>query len=124
MTVLSKSQIPIEIDIDNILKFIGVTHDNVRVDAYNHWYKFADFIAKNCGKSWKDYIRPRLRSYIGIDFRFIDDYLECFLAWEIVAIKNGNLFFIGVPDGEAETQESATGYMKRRQEEKKKEAEK
>jgi len=99
--------IPVEIDIDKILKFIGVTHDNVRHDAYNHWYKFADFITKNNGKSWKDYIRPRLRSYIGIDFRFIDDYLECFLAWKIIDIKNGNLFFIGI-NGESETQEPDT----------------
>ena len=83
---------------EKILESIGVTHDNVRQDAYNHWQRFIDFCRRNSGKDWRHFIRPKLRSWIGVDFRYIDDYLESCLSWGIMELDNGILFFKGLPE--------------------------
>ena len=36
-------------NVKKILESIGVTHDNVRQDACNHWQRFIDFCKKNSG---------------------------------------------------------------------------
>ena len=68
--------------------------------AYRHWERFVQFIMGNSGKSWSEFVRPRLRSYLGIDFRYIDSYLESCLAWGVVKLENGNVVFVGVPKGD------------------------
>jgi hypothetical protein len=87
-----------KLNIETVLEYIGVTHDNVRTDAYNHWYRFIEFCKRNSGKEWKNYIRPKLRSWIGVDFRYIDSYLECCLSWEIMELDDGILSFRGIPN--------------------------
>ena len=82
--------------VEFILDYIGITHENVRVDAYNHWFRFVSFCKKYSGKNWKSDIRPKLRSWIGVDFRYIDDYLETCLSWNIIRINNNILFFKGI----------------------------
>ena len=89
---------PKKLNVETILEYIGVTHDNVRQDAYNHWQRFIDFCRKNSGKDWKHDIRSKLRSWIGVDFRYIDDYLECCLSWRIIELDDGILNFKGIPD--------------------------
>jgi hypothetical protein len=82
-------------NVERILESIGVTHDNVRQDAYNHWQRFINFCKKNSGSDWRQDIRPKLRSWIGVDFRYIDDYLECCLSWGIMTLDDGILLFKG-----------------------------
>jgi len=55
------------------------------------------FIKENSGKSWSDFVRPRLRSYIGVDFRYLDGYLDSCVAWDIMKLENGNVVFVGLP---------------------------
>ena len=88
-------------NIEAILKHMGIEKSNFgkRV-AYQHWHRFVEFLKNNSGKKWNDFLRPRLRSYIGIDFRYIDDYLESCISWEIVALENDTLVFIGIPKEE------------------------
>lgn len=88
------------IENEEILKYIGITTHNVRPDAYNHWLRFIDFCKKNSGKKWKDDIRLKLRSYIGVDFRYIDDYFNCCLSWNIFDLKNDILYFKELPKEE------------------------
>jgi hypothetical protein len=107
--------------IEDILAYIGITHDNVREDAYNHWLRFIQFIRDNSGKNWKREIRPKLRSWIGVDFRYIDDYHKCYLTWQISKLEEGILYFIGLPDGVAipkneQKEETFMEYAKRKQE--------
>jgi predicted nucleic acid-binding Zn ribbon protein len=84
-------------EIEKVLEFIGVTHDNARTDAYNHWKRFIEFGKQNSGKDWKEEIRPKLRSWIAVDFRYIDDYLNTCLVWNIFSLHNGMLVFEGIP---------------------------
>lgn len=86
--------------IERILGFIGVTHDNARSDAYNHWLRFIEFCKRNSGRNWKDDIRPKLRSWIAVDFRYIDDYLDSCISWNIIDLENGILVFKGLPEKE------------------------
>lgn len=83
--------------VEEELAYIGITRENVRTDAFNHWKRYIEFVKLNSGKNWQDIIRPMLRSYIGIDFRYIDDYHKACNAWGITKSVNGNLFFIGIP---------------------------
>jgi hypothetical protein len=87
-----------KLNVEKILEFIGITHDNVRQDAYNHWYRFIEFCKQNSGKEWKHSIRPKLRSWIGVDYRYIDDYLESCLSWRILELNDGVLIFRGIPN--------------------------
>lgn len=83
--------------IETILENIGITHDNVRTDAFNHWFRFISFCKNYSGKNWKKDIRPKLRSWIGVDYRYIDDYLGTCLSWGIIRIDdNENLIFTGI----------------------------
>ncbi len=85
-------------NVEKILESIGVTHDNVRQDAYNHWLRFIDFCKNKSGRNWRHDIRPKLRSWIGVDFRYIDDYLESCLSWGIMELDDGILVFKGLPE--------------------------
>ena len=83
--------------IETILENIGITHDNVRTDAFNHWFRFISFCKNYSGKNWKKDIRPKLRSWIGVDYRYIDDYLGTCLSWGFIRIDdNENLIFTGI----------------------------
>jgi hypothetical protein len=90
---------PKKLNVETVLEYIGVTHDNLRADAYNHWYRFIEFCKRNSGKNWKEDIRAKLRSWIGVDFRYLDDYLESCLSWGIMELDDGNLIFKGIPNG-------------------------
>jgi hypothetical protein len=87
-----------KLNVETILEYIGATRDNLRQDAYNHWHRFIDYCKRNSGKNWKNDIRPKLRSWIGVDFRYIDDYLESCLSWGILELDDGVLNFRGIPD--------------------------
>jgi len=82
--------------VEEILEHIGVTQDNVRADAYNHWKRLIEFVKDNSPALWREEIRPKLRSWIGVDFRYIDDYLSACLAWGIIELKNGTIKFLGI----------------------------
>ena len=85
--------------IEAVLKFMGIEKRNFTKDvAYRHWEKFIEFVKHNSGKSWHNFIRPRLRSYVSIDYRYLDDFLESCLSWGIMKLVNGNLTFIGIPE--------------------------
>jgi hypothetical protein len=90
---------PKKLNVETVLEYIGVTKDNLRADAYNHWYRFIEFCKRNSGKNWKEDIRAKLRSWIGVDFRYLDDYLESCLSWGIMELDDGNLIFKGIPNG-------------------------
>ncbi|MBT0159920.1 hypothetical protein G4O51_08040 [Candidatus Bathyarchaeota archaeon A05DMB-2] len=89
---------PKKLNTEIILTYIGATKDNLRADAYNHWYRFIEFCKRNSGKNWKEDIRAKLRSWIGVDFRYLDDYLMSCLSWGIMELNDGNLIFKGIPD--------------------------
>lgn len=90
--------------IENVLKYMGIEKANFAKNvAYRHWELFIKFVRDNSERSWDEFIRPRLRSFIGINYRYLGEFLECCLAWETVILEDGNLFFIGVPK-EAEPQ--------------------
>ena len=81
--------------IERILHQIGIHPANTRTDVYNRWKRFLEFLRDNSGKPWREEVRLKLRSWIGIDFRYIDDYFECCRAWGIVELNAGNVIFKG-----------------------------
>ena len=84
--------------IESVLKHIGIEKQNLSKSiAYTHWERFISFITENSGRNWNDFIKPRLRSYIGVDTRYLEDYLKSCLAWDIVKLDNGKLVFLGIP---------------------------
>ena len=94
--------------VEEVLRYIGIVKDNfTKSVAYVHWYRFIEMIIRYSGGSWEDLIKPRLRSYIGISFRYLDDYLRCCVSWGIVKLENGRLFFLGIPEEEPDDADSA-----------------
>jgi hypothetical protein len=87
--------------IEKVLKHMGIDKANFTKNvAYRHWELFLKFVRDNSGCSWDEFIRPRLRSFIGINYRYLGEFLECCLAWETMILEDGNLFFVGVPNEE------------------------
>lgn len=86
--------------IEKVLAFIGVTRETVRKDAYDHWKRFVQLVNLRSGRSWHNDIRPKMRSWLGIDYRYIDAYLDACLSWGIMEIKNEKLFYKGIPSYE------------------------
>jgi len=85
--------------IETVLKYMGIDKANFTKNvAYRHWELFIKFVRDSSGRSWDEFIRPRLRSFIGINYRYLGEFLECCLAWETVVLEDGNLLFIGVPN--------------------------
>lgn len=102
-------------DTIQVLLFMGINRDDLRRDAYQHWLKFINFCRDNSGRDW-DSVRLRLRSWIGVDFRYLDAYLSTSCDWGIICEKHGKLVYVGIPDNNSE--ESATEFMKRKEKEK------
>jgi predicted nucleic acid-binding Zn ribbon protein len=87
--------------VEAVLKYIGIEKQNISKSiAYTHWERFVRFCMENSGKSWNDSIKPRLRSYIGVDSRYLEDYLKACIAWGVVKLEDGNLIFLGIPKEE------------------------
>ncbi|MCP8321731.1 MAG: hypothetical protein H3Z52_12455 [archaeon] len=86
--------------IEDILEYIGVTPETVRHDAYEHWRRFIQFLKDRSPASWRNDLRPKLRSWIGVDFRYIDSYFSACLSWGIIELNNGVLHFKGIPKGD------------------------
>ena len=84
-------------EIEEILALIGVVRETTsKKIAYEHWYKFVELGTKMNGKEWQT-TRNMMRSYVNVDFRYLDDYLKCLMAWGIFSVNNGILTFHGVP---------------------------
>ena len=93
--------------IEAVLDYIGVTPESVRQDAYEHWRRFIQFVKDRSPASWRNDLRPKLRSWLGVDFRYIDSYFSACLSWGIIELKDGVLHFIGISKGD---QSSLTGH--------------
>ena len=88
--------------VETVLKYMGIEKQNfTKSVAYHHWERFVRFIMENSGKNWNDFVKPRLRSFLGVDFRYIESYLESCLAWGVMKLENGNVVFVGLPKGDA-----------------------
>ena len=93
----------IDPSVEAVLEYIGIVKTNFTKNvAYRHWEHFIEFVRKNSGKSWGNFIKPRLRSYIGIDYRYLEAFLESCLSWGVIELKDGNLYFLGLPKEENE----------------------
>lgn len=90
--------------IEQTLNHIGIVQSDTRADTYNRWKRFLEFIRDNSGKSWREEVRPKLRSWLGIGFRYIDEYFNACLTWKIIELHNGIINFKGVSDNEKEIQ--------------------
>lgn len=87
----------LDADIEEVLDFMEIKQANMRRDSYNHWHLFVKYCKKFSGKDYENLIALKLRGIIGVNSRFIREYLQTCLAWEIIKIQNGNLIFIGIP---------------------------
>lgn len=84
--------------VEMVLSYIGVTRGTTRKDACDHWKRFIELVRMRSGKSWYSDLKPKLRSWLGIDYRYIDAYLDSCLSWGVMEMKNGNVFYIGIPE--------------------------
>ena len=42
-----------------------------------------------------------MRSFVNVDKRYLDDYLESCQEWGTVALRDGKIVYIGLPRGKA-----------------------
>lgn len=84
--------------IEEVLAYMGVTKDSRADIAYEHWYKFLKLVKEHSGEDW-EHVKNLARSYVNVTKRYIDEYLQSCRAWTTVTLKEGKVFFSGVPKG-------------------------
>ena len=84
--------------IEEVLAFMGVTRGSTQEVAYRHWRKFLELAKLRSGEDWEK-VRNLMRSYVNVNKRYIDDYLECSQAWGTVIVHEGKIVYIGLPQG-------------------------
>ena len=84
--------------IDEVLAFMGVTRGTTQDIAYRHWRKFLELAKLRSGEDWEK-VRNLMRSYVNVNKRYIDDYLESCQAWGTVKLNDGKIIYIGLPKG-------------------------
>lgn len=85
----------------SILTYCDILPDQLRRDAYNHWYRFLEMCIKYNGSNWLE-VYKRLRGAVGIDFRYLDALKDTFQVCGVIDINDGTLHFIGIPNNNKE----------------------
>ena len=98
--------------VESVLAFIGVTRGNTRKDAYDHWKRFVELVKMRSGANWYNDLRLKLRSWLAIDYRYIGAYLDACLSWGVMEMRNGCLFFVGIPEDAEIPTELSTDQLK------------
>lgn len=80
----------------NVLEYIEVNSTDMRKDAFRHWQKTILFLIKHSGES-QARILLLMRSSIGIDYRYLNDYLNTLQEWGVINVTDDIIKFIGVP---------------------------
>jgi hypothetical protein len=86
-----------EYSINDILNYCDIDKENLRHDAYQHWYRFLEICIKYNGWLWNT-VWVRMRGAVGIDFRYLTAIKETFLSYGVIEINANILHFIGIPD--------------------------
>jgi len=90
---------PIQQDIEKTLNFMGINKSSYgKPYAYNNWYNLIEFIKKNSGLRYNEIVKPRLRSIMGMQHRYIDEYMETLFSWEVILLKEGCIVYKGCPE--------------------------
>lgn len=81
-----------------ILDYIGIEKSDMQKDiSYRHWVKFISMLLRNDGQNW-DNISHKMRSFVGVSPRYLSEYLDCLIAWEIVELNGNSIHLKGIPD--------------------------
>lgn len=82
-------------EVENILSYIGINKESFgKSHAYNNWVTFVGCLIKWNGKSWNELIKPRCRSKVGIGERYLEEYLNSLIAWEVVKLVDGRVVLL------------------------------
>lgn len=93
---IKREQKELDSEIEQILAYMGIYPDEVgKKVAFRHWYTFIEFAKKMNGQDWRR-VRNLMRSYVNVDFRYIDDYKDCAVEWKVLSVNNGILHFHGI----------------------------
>jgi hypothetical protein len=84
--------------IEASLEYMGVRRGKGRDVGYTHWLDFFQIMKKHSGDS-EHRIIGLARSYVGIDERYLKQFIHACLEWGTVRESNGHLFYVGLPKG-------------------------
>jgi hypothetical protein len=85
-------------NIELVLAYMGVTQGIGKRISYEHWYRFLLLTKRYSGQDWEK-VRNLMRSYVNVDKRYLDDYLESCQEWGTVLVKNNKIVYVGLPKG-------------------------
>ncbi len=84
--------------IEQVLLYMGVEKGVGKRIAYEHWYRFLTLAKRYSGREWEK-VKNLMRSYVNVDKRYLDDYLESCQAWGTVILNDGKIIYVGLPKG-------------------------
>ena len=85
-------------EIDAVLAYCEINTANHRKDSFNHWRVAAEQLRKLSGRRFSD-VRQLLRHRVGVDFRYLDTYLDSYRLEGIIRVENDYMYWLGLPDG-------------------------
>jgi hypothetical protein len=91
--------IPPDRGIEQVLRYMGVRRGNNREIGYQHFHDFVHILKQHSGED-EERILNLARSYVGVDRRYLKQYLGACLEWGTATARDGKLQFVGVPKGE------------------------
>jgi len=97
-------------EVKAILERMRIFEGDMPKFGFRHWVNFITFLIEQKNKSW-DETYNKLRSVVGVDYRYIDDYVKCAKAWGIINI-NGNILHIIFEIPKTEKSQSFKDYIK------------
>ena len=97
-----------DISIEEALEFMGVKRGKGREIAHNHWIDFIRLLKEHSGES-EERILGLARSYVGIDERYLKQFVHACLEWGTVRENNGHLYYLGVPRGQRVREKTVRG---------------
>jgi|SRR5208337_1962651 len=84
--------------VEQALIFMGVRHGTGREVAYQHWFDFLRLMQLHDGGE-QEYLLSLARSYVGVDERYVKQYLKSAIAWGTLRVEAGKIFYVGKPRG-------------------------
>jgi hypothetical protein len=88
----------IDTNIEQALAYMGVRHGTGREIGYQHWFNILALVKQREGEKEEELI-SLARSFVGVDERYLRQYLKSCKAWGTIRVDDGRIYYVGLPKG-------------------------
>jgi len=81
--------------VNEIIIYINLDSDNKKI-GLRQWQRAVSFLIQNIGQPYNR-THTLMRSYVGINYRYIDEYIEVLKEWGVLTVRNGMIESLAIP---------------------------